>query len=60
MQSGNTSEITAISGSNPNSYLGKNKTEDRASRLKKWTYILGAGMLVLSILYFVLQLIGRQ
>jgi len=58
-QKGNTSEITAISGGNQNAYLNKNKTEDRASRLKKWTYILGAAILVTSILYFVLQLIGR-
>ncbi len=60
MQSGNVSEITAISGGNQNSYAGKNKGEDKAGRLKKVTYILGAAMLLVSILYFVLQLIGRQ
>lgn len=60
MQSGNTSEVTAITGNNPNSYMGKNKTEDKASRLKKWTYILGAAILVTSVAYFLLQLIGRQ
>jgi len=60
MQSGNVSEITAISGGSQNSYMGKNKGEDKTSRLKKVTYILGASMLLVSILYFVLQLIGRQ
>lgn len=59
-QSGNTSDVTAISGGKADTYVGKNKTGDRTSRLKKLTYIFGAAMLVNSIAYFVVQLIGRQ
>ncbi len=58
-QKGDPSEVTAISGTS-SGYAGKNKAEDSATRLKKLTYILGGAMLVVSVLYFVIQLIGRQ
>lgn len=59
-QSGNTSDVSALSGGGSNTQMGKNKIENKATRLKKYTYILGAAMLLTSVAYFVLQLIGRQ
>lgn len=59
-QNGNTADISAMSGGTANSYVGKNKSEDKESKLKRLTYILGAAMLLTSVAYFVLQLIGRQ
>lgn len=60
LQKGNSSDVSALSGGNSNAYVGKNKSSDRASILKKSTYYIGAAMLLTSVAYYVLQLIGRQ
>ena len=48
--------IGAISGSDTDTYMGKNKGKSRESVLKKVTFALGALLLVVSRAYFVIQM----
>lgn len=54
MQKSADNNIGAIGGQQSSeTYAGKNKTKSKENRLKIWTIIGGATMLVLSILYFI-------
>lgn len=52
-KSASNNNLGAISGQQSDTYAGKNKTRSRESKLKIWTIVGGAAMLVLSVLYFI-------
>ena len=55
MQEGETGGVSAISGGNSSdTFYGKNKSRSKEQILKRTTLILGAVMLVLSVLFFVI------
>ena len=56
MQEGETGGVSAISGGNSSdTFYGKNKSRSKEQILKRTTLILGAVMLVLSVLFFLIQ-----
>jgi len=55
MQEGETGGVSAISGSSNDTYYGKNKGRSREQILKRLTLILGAVMLILSVVFFVIK-----
>lgn len=55
MQEGETGGVSAISGSNNDTFFGKNKGRTKAQILKRITLILGAVMLVLSVVFFLVK-----
>ena len=55
MQEGETGGVSAISGGSNDTYYGKNKGRSREQILKRLTLILGAVMLVLSVVSFTIK-----
>ena len=55
MQEGETGGVSAISGSNNDTFFGKNKGRTKEQILKRITLILGAVMLVLSVVFFLVK-----
>ena len=55
MQEGETGGVSAISGSNNDTFFGKNKGRTKEQILKRVTLILGAVMLVLSVVFFLVK-----
>jgi preprotein translocase subunit SecG len=58
LQEGNNSNLGAVSGASE-SFFGKHKAKTLDVRFKKWTLLIGLGILVSSIIYFVLYLAER-
>lgn len=56
MQKSAEANIGAISGSETDTYMGKNKGKSKEVILKRLTIVLGALLLVVSITYFLLQI----
>ena len=54
MQPSNSSGIDALGGSSE-TFFGKNKGKSIEAKMKKWTWICLASLVVLSIIFFVLQ-----
>ena len=54
MQEGETGGVSAISGGSSDTFYGKNKGRSKEQILKRTTLILGAIMLVLSVVFFVI------
>ena len=55
MQEGETGGVSAISGGSNDTYYGKNKGRSKEQILKRLTLILGAVMLVLSVVFFTVK-----
>ena len=55
MQEGETGGVSAISGGNNDTFYGKNKGRSKEQILKRVTLILGAVMLVLSVVFFIVK-----
>lgn len=55
MQPANSSGIDALGGSSE-TFFGKNKGQSSEEKLKKWTWICLAVLVVLSIIFFVIPL----
>ena len=55
MQEGETGGVSAISGGNNDTFYGKNKGRSKEQILKRITLILGAVMLVLSVVFFIIK-----
>ena len=55
MQEGETGGVSAISGNNSDTFYGKNKGQSKEQILKRITLILGAVMLVLSVVFFLVK-----
>lgn len=58
MQEGNNDNIGAITGSSE-SFFGKNKAKSMDAKLKRLTIYLAIGILVTSILFFVIQILKK-
>lgn len=56
LQEGNDGNLGAVSGSQE-SFFGRNKAKTTETKLKRLTMIVGAGILISSIMYFVLYLL---
>lgn len=56
MQKGTNDNIGTLSGDSE-TYMGKNKTQNKDKKLKIATWVLGAVIVVLSIVYFVLNVL---
>lgn len=59
LQDGNSANLGAITGG-AESFFGKNKSKTLDSKFKRWTIFIGAGILVCSIIYFVLYLVKQS
>ena len=55
MQEGETGGVSAISGGSNDTYYGKNKGRSKEQVLKRLALILGAVMLVLSVVFFIIK-----
>ncbi len=55
MQEGETGGVSAISGGSSDTFYGKNKAHSKEQILKRLTLILGAVMLVLSVIFFIVK-----
>jgi len=55
MQEGESGGMSAISGGSSDTFYGKNKGRSREQILKRITLILGALMLVISVVFFALK-----
>ena len=55
MQEGETGGVSAISGGSSDTFYGKNKGRSKEQILKRVTLILGAVMLVISVVFFVVK-----
>ena len=55
LQQSNSSGIDALGGSSE-TFFGKNKGKSSEAKLKKWTWICLAVLVVFSIIFFVLQM----
>ena len=55
LQEGNNSNLGAVSGA-AESFFGKNKAKSLDAKFKRWTMFIGIGILVSSIVYFILYL----
>ena len=55
MQPANSSGIDALGGSSE-TFFGKNKGKSIEAKMKKWTYICLAVLLVFSVCFYILQL----
>lgn len=55
MQEGETGGVSAISGGSSDTFYGKNKGRSKEQILKRITLILGAVMLVISVVFFILK-----
>ena len=56
LQQGNTNEMGAITGA-ADTFFGKNKSNTLDAKLKRWTVGIAIGLLVCSVLFFVLQIL---
>lgn len=56
MQKSADNNIGAISGQQTESYAGKNKSKSKEHKLRVWTIIGGAIILLFSVLYFITYL----
>ncbi len=56
LQQGNTNNLGAISGGTE-SFFGKNKSKSLDAKLKRWTIGVAIGLLITSILFFVIQIL---
>lgn len=59
MQEGNNSNLGAISGG-AESFFGKNKAKSLEAKFKRMTIYISAGILVTSILYFVVGILRNR
>lgn len=59
MQESNADDVTALSGGSADSFYGKNKGRTKEVILKRLTLILGAVMLVISVVFFVVKSIPQ-
>ncbi|MFA6866841.1 MAG: preprotein translocase subunit SecG [Clostridia bacterium] len=59
MQEGNSSDLGAIAGG-AESFFGKNKAKSLDTKFKRWTIYLSIGILVTSILFFVVQILKNN
>lgn len=55
MQEGETGGVSAISGGSSDTFYGKNKGRSKEQILKRVTLILGAVMLVISVIFFIIK-----
>lgn len=55
MQEGETGGVSAISGGSSDTFYGKNKGRSKEQILKRMTLILGAVMLVISVIFFIIK-----
>ena len=55
MQEGETGGVSAISGGSNDTFYGKNKGRSKEQILKRLTLILGAVMLVISVVFFIIK-----
>ena len=55
MQEGETGGVSAISGGSSDTFYGKNKGRSKEQILKRITLILGAVMLVISVVFFLIK-----
>jgi len=55
MQEGETGGVSAISGGSSDTFYGKNKGHSKEQILKRITLILGAVMLVISVVFFLIK-----
>ncbi len=55
MQEGETGGVSAISGGSSDTFYGKNKGHSKEQILKRMTLILGAVMLVISVIFFIIK-----
>ena len=55
MQEGESGGVSAISGGSSDTFYGKNKGRSKEEILKRVTLILGAVMLVVSVVFFVVK-----
>ena len=55
MQEGESGGVSAISGGSSETFYGKNKGRSKEQILKRITLILGAVMLVISVVFFALK-----
>lgn len=55
MQEGETGGVSAISGGSSDTFYGKNKGRSKEQILKRVTLILGAAMLVISVIFFIIK-----
>jgi len=55
MQEGETGGVSAISGGSSDTFYGKNKGRSKEQILKRVTLILGAVMLVISVVFFLVK-----
>ena len=55
MQEGETGGVSAISGGSSDTFYGKNKGRSKEQILKRVTLILGALMLVISVVFFLIK-----
>jgi len=55
MQEGESGGVSAISGGSSDTFYGKNKGRSKEQILKRITLILGAVMLVISVVFFALK-----
>lgn len=58
MQEGNSSNITGLTGGTSDTFYGKNKGRTKESKLKMWTLILSAALLIDSVLFFLFKISG--
>lgn len=59
LQEGNSANLGAITGA-AESFFGKNKAKTLEAKFKRWTIIIGAGILLSSIVYFILYLVRES
>jgi preprotein translocase subunit SecG len=59
LQQGNSNSLGAISGG-AESFFGKNKARSLDAKFKRWTIIISIAILVVSILFFVVQILNKR
>ncbi len=59
LQQGNSSNLGAIAGG-AESFFGKNKARSLDAKFKRWTIFISIGILVTSILFFVMQILKAR
>lgn len=59
MQQGNESNLGAITGA-ADTFFGKNKSKTLDSKFKRWTVGIAIGILVCSVLFFVIAMLAKN
>lgn len=59
LQQGNSSNLGAIAGG-AESFFGKNKARSLDGKFKRWTIFISIGILLTSILFFVIQILKAR